>query len=292
MATAEAPSPAARLAGWARQGIESFVAAQKILLDLTAQENALVIGMVRERISNPRHRPDTAVIKFADKGVENITSVGKILLDFAAGETALVADGITSVLPLPPVAGTVANVVRHRIDTLVDMQKNLLDAVAEQTHAVAESYEEGNGLKAAANVVELARRGIVDFVDTEKKFLDLAAEEVTAKPAARKAPRDRAKVLTDLAKEGVDKYIDAQKKLLNFAIHQLEAEAKPAAEEEEPQTSFAELTQKSVHNFVNAQKSLMDLAMKPIRSAAPERAKKAAHRPRRKAAVHPVAKAE
>ena len=52
-----AHSPANQLVGWARQGIDSFVAAQKILLDLTAQQNALVIGMLRENLSKPLFWP-------------------------------------------------------------------------------------------------------------------------------------------------------------------------------------------------------------------------------------------
>ena len=233
-ASAQASSPAGWLAGWARQGIESFVAAQKILLDLTAHENALVIGAIRERLNVAKTQPGAIMIQFADKGVENLTAAGKILLDLAAGETALVTEGVKDAFSLPPVADSVANVIRHRVDTLVDMEKHLLDAVAEQTHAAVESYEQGNGLKAAAEFAEVARRGIVDFVDTEKKFLDLAAEEVTAAGKAekngRKTPRERSKVLTDLAKEGVEKYIDAQKKLLNLAIHEMEAATKPAHE--------------------------------------------------------------
>jgi hypothetical protein len=286
-ATAQNPSPAGRLAGWARQGIESFVAAQKILLDLAAQENAMVIGVVRERLSNPATRPDTVIVKLADQGVENLTAVGKILLDLAAGETAIVADGVKEGLRLPVPADALASVVQHRVDTLIDMQRRLLDAVAEQTHAVAESYGEGKGMMAGTHVVELARRGIVDFVDTEKKFLNLAAEEVTAASKGakegHKSTRERSKVLTELAKEGVEKYIDAQKKLLNLAIHQMETNGKAAAEAfEDPRTSFAELTQKSVHNFVTAQKSLMDLAVKPMRPPAAEHKAKATHRAKRK----------
>lgn len=239
-----------------------------------------------------KSQPAVKAVQFADKGVENITAAGKILLDLAAGETALMTEGVKDAFPLPPAAGSVVNVIRHRVDTLVDMEKHLLDAVAEQTHAAAESYEAGNGLKAAAEFAEVARRGIVDFVDTEKKFLDLAAEEVTAAGKAekngRKTTRERSKVLTDLAKEGVEKYIDAQKKLLNLAIHEMEAATKPAHEPAaEDRTSLAELTEKSVKNFVTAQKSLMDLAIKPIRAASPTETKpRVARRPKRKQASH------
>src|ERR1035441_8594108 len=90
--SSKALSPVSQLAVWARQGIESFVAAQKILFDLTARQNAVVMGTVRERLIRPRMGPSDTIAKIADKGEENFTAAGKILLDLAAGETALVAD--------------------------------------------------------------------------------------------------------------------------------------------------------------------------------------------------------
>jgi hypothetical protein len=288
-----AHSPTDQLVGWARQGIESFMAAQKILLDLTAQQNSLLIGMVREQMSKPRFRPGPAIAKVADKGVENITAAGKILLDLAAGETALVVDGLKEVVPLPRVAGTVANVVRHRVATIIDMQKRLLDAAAEQTHTVAEDYREGKGLLGAgASAVELARRGIETLVETEKKFLDLAAHEVSSATKGngegRKPARARYKVLTELAREGSEKYIEAQKKLLNLAIEQMESGGHVASERleaagTEARASWGSLTEKSVRNLVTAQKSLMDLIVKPAKATPAERKPKPVRvRPKRK----------
>jgi len=75
-----ASPPGNPLMGWARQGIESFVAAQRILLDLAAQENALLVGMVRENLGKPISRPGATLAGLADMGVKNATSAGKILL--------------------------------------------------------------------------------------------------------------------------------------------------------------------------------------------------------------------
>jgi len=268
-------SPAGQVASWARQGVDSFFAAQKILLDLTAQQNALFIGMVRERVSMPRIHPGKAIAQFTDKSVKHFATAGKILLDLAADETALVMDGVTEGLPLPVAAATVANIFRHRVDTFIGMEKNLLDAAAEQTHAIAESYQAGKGLK-AESVSELARKGIEGFVESEKKFLDLATHEVTTAlkggAEGHKPSRERSKVFTELAREGVNKYVDAQKKLLELGIDQLMPEHKTAAERapvarKKPRTSLAELTEKSVRNIVAAQKSLMDIAIKPPKAA-------------------------
>ena len=128
-------SPSSLLTGWARQGVQSFVAAQKILMDLAAQENALLIGMIREGFNQPGSRLGASVAGLAEKGVENLAAAGKILLDLAADETALAVDGLKEGLRLPTAAGTVAEVARHRVDTFIEMQKNLLDATADQAHA-------------------------------------------------------------------------------------------------------------------------------------------------------------
>ena len=82
------------MASWARQGVQSFVAAQKIIMDLAAQENALLIGMLRERLSKPGGKLGASMAGVAEKGVKNLASAGKILLDLAADETALAVDGV------------------------------------------------------------------------------------------------------------------------------------------------------------------------------------------------------
>ncbi len=275
--------PSNPLMGWARQGIESFVAAQKIVLDLAAQENGLFFGMAREHLVKPAFRPSAMLAGVAEKGVKDFTTAGKILLDLAAGETALVVDGVKEGLRLPVAAGAAVDLVRHRMDTLIGMQKRLLEAAAEETHAVAESYREGQGLMAGAKVAELARRAVEVFVESEKKFLDLAAHEVSAatnggKPSGK--PRERMEVLTKLARESAEKYMDAQTRLLELAIEQLETVSKVTGERKAAvrkplERSWGELTEKSVKNLVAAEKSLLDLAIKPKKGPARHETRKA-----------------
>jgi len=291
-----AASAGSQLAGWARQGIESFMAAQKILLDLTAQQNALVIGMLRESLSKPLLPGDT-IAEMTDQGVQNLSAAGKILLDLAAGGTDLVVDGVKDAVPLPLAAGTLANLLRHRVVTFIDLQKRLLEAAAEQTHEAAESYREGKGLTAAgASMAKLARRGIETIVETEKEFLDMASHEVSAATKAgdesRKAAPERFKVLKQMVKEGGEICLDAQKKLLNLAIEQMESVGEVAgkrveAARKEARTSWGNLTEKSVQNLVTAEKSLMDLVVKPVKGQTAERKRKA-HRSRPKPKVEVI----
>ncbi|MGA8071890.1 MAG: hypothetical protein WB995_00360 [Candidatus Acidiferrales bacterium] len=272
-ATRAAP-PASLLVGWARQGMGSFMAAQRILLDLAAQENAMLLGMAREQFGKDGIRPAAKLVEMADTGVKNFTAAGKILLDLAAGETEMMVEGVKEVLPLPASAGVVADVVKHRVETLIGLQKELLDAAEEQTRAVAKSVRDGDGMHAMTHAAELARRGMEGFVESEKKFLDLAAHVVTTAAKGSKgngkAPRDRMKVLTEMVKEGAEKYMAAQKKLLEMTLEQLETMGKAEHKKMEPKAGksvWADLTEKSVKNVVTAEKSLLELAMKPVKEA-------------------------
>jgi hypothetical protein len=280
-----AAPPASLLVGWARQGMGSFMAAQRILLDLAAQENALLLGMAREQFGKDGFQPAAMLMGMADTGMKNFTTAGKILLDLAAGETEMMVEGVKEVLPLPAGAGAMADVVKHRVDTLIGLQKELLDAAEEQTRAVAKSVRDGDGMHAMTHAAELARRGMEGFVESEKKFLDLAAHAVTT--AAKggkgnaKAPRDRMKVLTGMVKEGAEKYMGAQKKLLEMTLEQMETMGKVEHKKTGPKEGksvWADLTEKSVKNVVTAEKSLLELAMKPVKEAT----HKAAPRPRSK----------
>jgi len=247
--------------------------------------------MFRERLGEILS-PGVAIAKVADQGVQNLTAAGKIMLDWAGDETELIAERGKEMLPLPEAAGSVVNLLRDRMVTLLDLQKQFLEAAAEQSHEATESYKEGKGLVAVgASVAELARRGVENFVETEKKFLDLAVHEVKAaraEAAGRKVAPERYKVLTQLVREGGEKYIDAQQKLLNLAIEQMESTGKTAGKRVESvrngvRTSWGELTEKSVHNFATAQKSLMELVSKPAqpKESTPERKAKATRaRPR------------
>lgn len=275
-----------RAAGWARQGTESLVAAVKILSDLTAQELALGIGMVRERVTL---RPAPGLAERAGRAVTGLIDAEKILLDLAAEESALVTDGVKEGLRLRPSVGAVADIVPRGMESLAEVHKRFLDTAAEETNAFVESYTEGKPLAPGERLTKLARARLECFIETQKSILDRIAEQVTlathsGKDTTKVSGRDRTHVVIQTARDSVDKLIDAQKQLMHLAISQLEPpkgreRAKPA-----PRTSFAELTEKSVHNITTAQKSLLDLAIKPIKEPAPAatEGRKAPRRPRRK----------
>lgn len=270
--TAAAQAPAFAVPGGlrdiARQGSESMAAAAKIVTDLTAQEVAMIVGMLRERVSL---RPSTSTVERAGRMVTVFTDAGKILLDLASSETAIIAEGFKDVFGLRPSFSALFDVVPRGIETLIDMHRRVLDAVSTQTQEMVDSYTSGKPLMLRSRMINSVRTAVDGFILTQKMFLDEISEQVTlateAPRESKSARMDRSKTLIELSKQGIEKFIETQKLLLDLAVENAEAETDRPRGRGPARTSLAELTRKSVHNFTTAQKSLLDLALSRIPAA-------------------------
>src|SRR5690348_8401917 len=78
------------VSGWMQQGVASFFATQRILLDLAMRQNASVMHMVRERLSDPQHSPATILTELASEGVNNFIEAERVILDLAQKQNHLV----------------------------------------------------------------------------------------------------------------------------------------------------------------------------------------------------------
>ncbi len=262
-APARASAPAGVVRYWTRQGGESLAVALQIISDLTAQEVALVVGMLRERITL---RPAVSTVETAGDVVTGFTDAGKILLDLTADESAVFTDALKEALRLRPSIAALVDLIPRGVGTLIEMHKHLLDMVAGQTRELVEAYKDDKPLMAGTRLSKFTRQTIESFIETQKTFLDQVAEQVniaTQGKEPKATRRERSKVLTQLAREGVEKFIDAQRGLLEVAMERMEGpervRTKPV-----PRTSLAAMARESVQNFTTAQKSLLDLALKPI----------------------------
>src|SRR5579871_2750531 len=183
---------ASTLASWARQGMESFVATQKILLDLTAQQNSLALGFVRERINFSPLRPLTGLVELTGQSIANFVAAQKILLDLAASENALVQTGVKEGLGLSGVPAALTDAMRDGVNAFVAMQKKFLDMVDVQSRAAVDAIKEGKPFE-GKDLADVAREGVENFVHTQKKFLDLVTEVTRTETdgKARKGAKDR-----------------------------------------------------------------------------------------------------
>ena len=296
---APAPSSISMLAGWLRQGTESFFASQRILMDLVMRQNAHTISAFQGRMTEARHIAGTAVTEMAGEGISNFIAAQRVLLNLAQRENEILTTVVKERIGGPAPLAAVTDLFSRGVDTVIGMQQHLLTLAARQTDEWIDATKSGEPF-AGLQLTDLARESMEtfvrsQFVRSQKKFLDVLAEETahaTGKETNGKSHATAKKTeLTELARQSAEAYIDAQKKLLDVATQQLKVNAKTAKEaigamNPLPVETLGELLKHTMAGFVESEQDLLNVMVKPPHKApkaqaAPEHAK-----PARK---HPVA---
>lgn len=256
------------LSGWVQQGVESFFATQRVLVDIAMRQNALAMKSFREVLADPEHSPVAILTDLAVEGASSFIEAQQILLNLVQQENDILMTGVKERVAGLPVAAATTDLVRRSIHTFVGMQEEFLKITKKQTISWLESFRDGKTTDESPMVV-LAREGMENFIRSQKKFLDIIAEEA-AKATSGKPRSERIKKteLAKLAREGVDAFIDAQKKLLDVAGQQMNVNLHAARKTMSMLSPMrlmpmANITGEGVRNFVEAEKALIDSVVKP-----------------------------
>jgi uncharacterized protein YukE len=272
------------VSGWAQQGLHTFFATQRILLDLAMQQNANVMHALRRQLTDPRHSPTAILSEVAGEGMTNFIEGQKVLLDLGKQQNHILMTGVKERIGDWPAAHAMTDLLRRTVDTFIHMQEEFLKVAGKQTHTWTEAVKAGRPYE-SGHLVDLAREGMENFVKAQKQFLDIVAEEtvkVTGGKGTHGAPKKIKKTeLAELARQATEAFLDAQKKLVDVAGKQMNANVKTAGKALDllrpfPFVPLAELTREGVKSYVDAQKALMDAVVKPV----------AAHKHPRKAVRH------
>jgi hypothetical protein len=258
------------LSGWAQQGVQSFFATQRILLDLAMRQNASLMQSLRQQLSDPNHSPGALLGEVTAEGLSTFIEGQKILLELGQKQNEILMTGVKERVGDSPAAQAAADLLRRSVETFIDMQQEFLKIAGKQTHTWVESAKAGK-LYQGEHVVELAREAMESFVKAQKHFMDVIAEE-TAKATGGKHSNGAKKLkkteLAQLARQATESFIEAQKKLVDVAGRQMNASVKTAGKTLEllrpfPFLPLAELTREGVKSYVDAQKELMEVMAKP-----------------------------
>jgi len=258
------------LTGWAQQGVQSFFATQRILLDLAMRQNASVMHSVRQQLSHPEHSPTALLSEVAAEGIANFIEGQKVLLELGQKQNEILMTGVKENVGEWPAAHAVADLLRRSVDTFIHMQQEFLKITGKQTHTWLEAAKAGKPYQ-TEHVMELAREGMENFIKAQKQFMDAIADE-TAKATGTKRSNGVHKVkkteLSALAREATHSFIEAQRKLVDLAGQQMNANVKTAGKALElvkpfPFLPLTELTREGVRSYVDAQKALMEVMVKP-----------------------------
>lgn len=258
------------VSGWAQQGIQSFFATQRILLDLAMRQNANIMHALREQLSNPHHSPTAILSEVAGEGMTNFIEGEKVLLDLGKQQNELLMGAVKERVGDWPAANAVTDLLSRSVETFIHMQEEFLKIAGKQTHTWMEAAKSGKVYE-PEHLLELAREGMETFVKAQKEFLDVIAEETT-KVTSGKHTNGHKKVkkteVAEVARQATESFIEAQKKLVDIAGHQMNANVKTAGKAMEllrpfPFLPLSELTREAVKSYVDAQKALMDAVVHP-----------------------------
>ena len=268
-AVLKGPSSLASMVGdWIRQGTEGFIATQKILLDLTAQQNALALTIARERLGLISPTPSKTMVDLTAKTVHNFMEAQQALLDIAAKENDIIAEGVKPSLENTAVEG-LAEVIHQGLANCITAQKHFLSFLENETNGTVIDYGHGKPFD-TGRLSDIAREGVRRFIKAQKKFLDIIERELVEKKEEPEGEKTTKPVnLFDIAKDSVDAYVETQKHLLDLASDQVSVNVRFVRElfnvdiQKRPHSTIPDVLKKSADSFVAAQKALVELASKP-----------------------------
>jgi len=264
------PNVVSLLTGWVQQGVESFFATQRILVDIAMRQNVAATKNMREGIFDSENSPVTMLAELATEGTSSFVQAQKILLNLAHQENEILMNGGKERMAGSVRAVAATDLVRRSLGTFIRMQQDFLTTTSKQTLRWLEAVKEGKGFQ-NTHLVESAREGMETFVEAQKKFLDVIAQE-TARAASGRHDRNGKTVkkteLSKLATDATNLFIDAQKKLLDVMGQQTNVNLKAATKtmamiSPSRILPMANLTGDGVKGFVTAEKALIESMIKP-----------------------------
>lgn len=252
------------LLGWAQQGVDSFLATQRILADFATRRSVSAVKNLREEVSDSEHSPIAILSELAVEATANFTEAQRILLGLLQQENEIIMAGLKDRVSASATAVTIADRVRRSIDTLVEMQQEFLTIASKHAQQRLEATRAGKGPDMNC-LVDAAREAVENFVKSQKKLLDILVEDVDKKAA--ESGKKKVEV-AKLAREASDSFIDAQKKLLDLAGQQMNVNVQAATRAAGLVNSIRpsglpDFTGEGVKTFVNAEKALLDSIIKP-----------------------------
>jgi hypothetical protein len=259
------------LSGWAQQGVQTFFATQRILLDLAMRQNANVMHVLRQQLSDPHHSPAAILSGLAGEGMSNFLEGQKVLLDLGKQQNELLMNGVKERVGDCPRRHAAVDLLRRSVETFIQMQEEFVKMAAKQTHTWAAAAG-ANKPYQPEHLVDLAREGMDNFVKAQKRFLDIIAEE--SSKALRGKPTNGVKKmkkteLSEIARKATESFIEAQKRLVDLAGQQMNANVKTAGKtlnllQPLPFLPLGELAREAVKSYVDAQRALLDVIAKPL----------------------------
>ena len=220
--------------------------------------------------SHDNNSPLAILTELAVEGTSSLVEAQRTFLNLVQQENDIVFNGVKERISnfIPAVA--VTELAQRSLDTVIEMQQELLTNTSKQTLQWLESEQGGKGGR-AAHLVDFAREGVETFTRAQKKFLDAVAQEAATATGHRKAHDGKAGKKTELAqlaRDAGNAFIEAQKRLLDVMGQQMNVNLDTATRSLKLMSPsrllpIANRTGEGVKKFFKAKTSLIGSVMKP-----------------------------
>ncbi len=253
--------------GWMQQGVESFFATQRILVDLAMRQNLNIMKTLRDDLADPERSPMIMLTELAAEGTSTFLETQRILLDLAHRETEIMMGGVKERVHGSAPAVAMTELIRRSMATFIDMQQEFLNTASKQANHWLHAVKAGKPYD-GDYMIEMAREAMDHFVHAQKKFLDVIAEETNRATSDRPVRDGKMKKteVSKLAHEAANAFLEAQKKMLDLAGRQMNVNLQVAGRAMDIVKPFrlplAALTGEGLRTFVDAEKALIDNMMK------------------------------
>lgn len=158
---------------------------------------------------------------------------------------------------------------KNTVNRVAELQKNSLDAVAEQTNEFVAAWKKAASyfpVPTPTFLFDVFGQAVQTAVETQKSAIDIAVEQTEAVAKITKqrvnAYAEIAETATEAFKTTVSRSVEAQKKVLEFAAQQNKAvwEATRKQTGNSPASMIADTIERGTNTVIEAQKSLLEAA--------------------------------
>lgn len=248
--------------------------------------------MPTDNKSQQDNSPLAILTELAVEGTSSLVEAQRTFLSLVQQENDILFNGIKERIGTFIPAVAVTDLAQRSLDTVIEMQQELLTVTSKRTLQWLDSERTGKGGR-AAHLVDFAREGVETFTRAQKKFLEAVAEEAAAATGSRK-PHNGKSVkkteLAELAREAGNAFIEAQKRLLDVMGQQMNVNLDSATRtlglvSPSQLLPIANRTGERVKNFFNQETSLIESLITPGKKDAVPAHHGRANAARRKKAV-------
>jgi len=169
-------SPRAVLSEMAGESMTNFIEAQKVLLDLSKQQNEILMTAVKERIGDGPAAHATADL--LRRSVDTFIHMQEEYLKIAGKQTHIWVEAARTGKPLPGRAPLVS-LAREGMENFAKAQKQFLDVIAEETAKVGGKHTAIRKIK-KTELSKLARQAAELFINTQEKMVEVAGKQMNA----------------------------------------------------------------------------------------------------------------